>query len=195
MNPSLELAHSAIELEQALRLLQWRFCFIGGIAVQHWGEPRHTIDLDLTLLTGFGGEADYIRQLTSLYVPRRIDMLEFAVTNRVVLLRDKRGTPLDISLGGMPFEERAIERAIQMPVLGEQRITICSASDLIVHKVFAARERDWLDVRGILIRSQDQIDWRLVEWELRPLLELKGSTEDWNRLVKLKQSIESVPQA
>ena len=62
MNPSLELAHSAIELEQALRLLQWRFCFIGGIAVQHWGEPRHTIDLNLTLLTGFCGETEFIRQ-------------------------------------------------------------------------------------------------------------------------------------
>ncbi len=30
---------------------QWRFCFIGGIAVQHWGEARLTRDADLTVFT------------------------------------------------------------------------------------------------------------------------------------------------
>jgi hypothetical protein len=30
----------------------WRFCFIGGVAVQRWGEPRLTQDVDLTLVTG-----------------------------------------------------------------------------------------------------------------------------------------------
>jgi hypothetical protein len=27
----------------------WRACFIGGIAVQRWGQPRVTPDVDLTL--------------------------------------------------------------------------------------------------------------------------------------------------
>ena len=31
----------------------WRFCFVGGLALQRWGEPRVTEDVDLTLLTGF----------------------------------------------------------------------------------------------------------------------------------------------
>ena len=35
----------------------WHSCFIGGIAVQRWGEVRVTRDADLTLLTGFGAEA------------------------------------------------------------------------------------------------------------------------------------------
>lgn len=26
----------------------WRSCFIGGVAVQRWGEPRLTQDVDLT---------------------------------------------------------------------------------------------------------------------------------------------------
>ena len=34
----------------------WRFCFIGGVAVQRWVEPRLTQDVDLTVLTGFGNE-------------------------------------------------------------------------------------------------------------------------------------------
>jgi len=30
----------------------WRACVIGGLAVQRWGEPRLTRDVDLSLLTG-----------------------------------------------------------------------------------------------------------------------------------------------
>lgn len=41
----------------------WRFCFIGEVTVQRWGEPRLTQDVDLTLLTGFGREE---KELTSL---------------------------------------------------------------------------------------------------------------------------------
>ena len=46
---------AASELEGFCRAHRWQFCFIGGIAVQRWGEPRFTADADLTLLTGFGG--------------------------------------------------------------------------------------------------------------------------------------------
>lgn len=41
----------------------WRFCFIGGVAVQRWGQPRVTQDVDLTLLTGFGGQEAYVDAL------------------------------------------------------------------------------------------------------------------------------------
>src|SRR5437879_7554464 len=42
----------------------WGFCFIGGVALQRWGEPRLTQDVDLTLLTGFGREEEFERVLT-----------------------------------------------------------------------------------------------------------------------------------
>ncbi|HEV8037874.1 MAG TPA: hypothetical protein VGP62_03355 [Bryobacteraceae bacterium] len=50
-----------IDLFEAARQLQvfcdqqgWRFCFIGGLAVQRWGEPRVTRDVDLTYLRASG---------------------------------------------------------------------------------------------------------------------------------------------
>jgi len=50
----------AAETVQAFcRLQGWKFCFIGGVAVQRWGEPRLTQHVDLTLLTGFGNEETY----------------------------------------------------------------------------------------------------------------------------------------
>ena len=60
MNPIFAAAH---ELQEFCTGAGWRFCFIGGIAVQRWGEPRFTQDADLTLLTDFGDEERYIDQL------------------------------------------------------------------------------------------------------------------------------------
>ena len=51
----------ARQLQDFCEEQEWRFCFIGGIAVQKWSQPRVTDDVDLTLLTGFGGEEVFAR--------------------------------------------------------------------------------------------------------------------------------------
>jgi hypothetical protein len=53
MNPILEAAR---DFQTFCETNGWKFCFIGGLAVQRWGEPRQTQDADLTLITGFGQE-------------------------------------------------------------------------------------------------------------------------------------------
>ncbi len=53
MNP---IFAAAYDLQTFCEGAGWLFCFVGGIAVQRWGEPRFTQDADLTLLTGFGDE-------------------------------------------------------------------------------------------------------------------------------------------
>ncbi|MCU0784694.1 MAG: hypothetical protein MUF81_11755, partial [Verrucomicrobia bacterium] len=62
---------------------RWRFCFIGGVAVQRWGEPRLTQDVDLTLLTGFGREEDFVDELLTAFTARRADARDFALSRRV----------------------------------------------------------------------------------------------------------------
>jgi hypothetical protein len=58
----IELFREAQVLQQFLVGRGWGFCFIGGVALQHWGEPRVTRDLDLTVFTGFGGETPVVCQ-------------------------------------------------------------------------------------------------------------------------------------
>ena len=48
---------AAAELQAVCEAEGWRYCLIGGVALQRWGEARETVDVDLTLLTGFGDEA------------------------------------------------------------------------------------------------------------------------------------------
>ena len=59
---------------------------------------------------------------------------------------------------------------------------MCSAEDLVVFKAHAGRDRDWLDVEGIIVRQGDALDVDTVWRELIPLLELKGDTEAEVRL-------------
>ena len=54
---------AAADLQAVCEGEGWRFCFIGGLAVLRWGEPRETVDVDLTLITGFRDEASFVSVL------------------------------------------------------------------------------------------------------------------------------------
>ena len=90
---------------------QWRFCFIGGLALLRWGEPRETVDVDLTLLTGFADEDRYLAVLMAHFAPRIDNATQFALANRVLLLEARSGVGIDIALGGLPFEESVVARS------------------------------------------------------------------------------------
>ena len=49
------------------------------------GEPRETVDVDLTLLTGFGGEERFIRTLLQHFEARIENAADFALAQRVLL--------------------------------------------------------------------------------------------------------------
>jgi hypothetical protein len=176
---------AALELQVVCLAQKYRFCFIGGIAVQRWGEPRLTVDADLTLVTGFGNEKNFIQTLAAKFRTRRPDAAEFALDKRVLLLCASNGVFLDVALAGLPFEERTIERASPWKISADASLTTCGAEDLVVHKAFADRDLDWLDLKGILQRQGTQLNVDLIFEELRPLLQLKGEPEIEERLRKM----------
>ena len=94
------LVQVAAELQRFLDSKSWANCIIGGLAVQRWGEPRLTEDVDLT-----------------------------------------------------------------------------------------AREQDWLDIKGILIRQGERLDWESIISDLVPLCELKDSPETIIELNRLRKRI------
>jgi len=173
---------AALEVQAFCRERSWRFCFIGGLTVQRWGEPRLTQDVDVTLLTGFGTEAPYVDALLAGFAGRRPDAREFALRHRVVLVRSRAGIPVDVALGAMPFEERAVARASEFVIQPGVALVTCSAEDLIVFKAFAGRERDWLDIEGIALRQRGRLDEPLIWAEIGPLLTLKEDPETPKRL-------------
>ena len=160
--------------------------------MQRWGEPRLTADVDLTILTGYGGEADYIAELCHAFAGRVPDAAEFAHRSRVLLLQSERGIPIDISLGALPFEERLVDRASLFRFLDTVSLNTCSAEDLVTLKAFADRARDWADIEGTVLRNGHLLDWDSLEAELRPLCEAKEAPHILPRLQALRSSLSGV---
>ena len=183
------LLAAALEIQDFCDRQGWKSCIIGGIAVLRWGEPRFTRDVDLTLMTGFGNESEFVDQLLkSGYRGRISDAADFAVKNRVLLLESPQDVPIDVSLAGFPFEASAIERSSLFAFEPGCILRTCSAEDLIVQKLFASRPRDISDVQTIADKQRGNIDWNYVESQLSPLAELKDETEMMLHLARLRKS-------
>ncbi len=185
------LFHAALEVEHFMRQQQWRFCLIGGLAVVRWGQPRATQDVDFSLLTGFGKEQAYVERLLAHFPGRSADAKDFALRHRVVLARTTTGVSLDIALAGFPFEEKVIDRASPFSFAEDVSLTTASAEDLVVLKAFAAREQDWSDVRGIIARQGNRLDWNYIIVELTLLSEIKEGSDLLQRLQTIRQETES----
>jgi len=188
------LIDAALEMQAFLQERHWRFCFIGGLVLLRWSEPRATQDVDLTLLSGFGDEESFIRPLLARYQSRCSNAESFAVRNRVLLLTASNGVDIDVSLGGLPYEEKIIERASPFAFTPEATLITCSAEDLLILKAFANRALDWRDVEGILVRQHNHLDWPYIMKHLPPLCALKEDSAIEKRLDQLRQMLEAEAQ-
>jgi hypothetical protein len=185
MNPLLEAAQ---RLQDLLDSWKWRFCLIGGIALLRWGDARFTRDVDVSLLTGFGREDEYIsRLLNADYRGRMEDAAGFARRHRVLLVTAPNGVPVDIALAALPFEARAIERATLFEFAPGCLLRTCSAEDLMVLKLFAFRAQDLADVESLAARRGKSLDWAYVLENLSPLAEAKDEPSIMNTFARLRR--------
>jgi hypothetical protein len=176
------LIQTAAELQDFFKKRRWHFCFIGGLALQRWGMPRLTIDIDISLLTGFGGEEKYIEVLIAHFAPRISKAEKFALKNRVLLLKSENGVGIDIAFAGLPFEEKMIKRASEFEFLPEIKLVTCSAEDLIILKSFADRPQDRVDVESIIERQGGHLNRSYIKSYLQVLCDIKGTPEILTRL-------------
>lgn len=176
------LWEAAVEIQDFLQVKAIPNCIIGGLAVNRWGEPRATSDVDATLVVGFGNERSTAEMILQSYKSRVANPFEFAIRARILLIENSAGVKLDLSLGGLPFEERVLERSSTWEIESLRSIRTCSAEDLVVLKAFAARPQDWIDVERIVIRQGKHLDRNLVVNELQPLVQLKEEPDIVSRL-------------
>lgn len=179
-----QLLEAASEVCTFMAERDWHFCLIGGLAVQHWGEPRTTLDADFTLLTGWGEEDRYVSALLDQFQARISDAHAFAVARRVLIMEASNGVPIDISLGALPFEAEMVKRATSVEFAPGLKLPCCTPEDLFVMKAFAGRPRDWLDAQSVAAR-QGQLDRNYILTHLTSLFELSGDSESLGRARQL----------
>ena len=182
MNP---LFQAGLELQLFIQQRCWPFCFIGGLSVIRWGEARMTQDIDLSVFSGFGSEESFVDALLDSFASRIPDAKKFALNNRVLLLAASNGVAVDVSLGGLPFEEQMAKRASPYEFAHDCSLITCSAEDLIIIKAFAERPQDWIDVEGIIMRHGPKLDAPYILGQLTPLCDIKEAPEIIPRLQDL----------
>ena len=97
---------AAWELHLFFTGLRIPYAIIGGMAVQHWGEPRLTQDVDVTIFVPLENPTDTIQEIVGRFSVRIADAVAFARRNRVILVQANNGCPVDISLGLPGYEEK-----------------------------------------------------------------------------------------
>jgi hypothetical protein len=176
---------AAFEVDESIRQTGLPYCLIGGIALQRWGQPRTTLDVDVTVMADFGHEDAAIRQLLEIFEPRVSDAAEFAQRSRVILAQTSNRVGVDIALGALPFESRMVSRSTPWRLDSARSLRTCSAEDLIVQKAFAGRDQDWVDIRRVVEAQRTDLDRERIVQELTPLLELADNPETLPRLQQL----------
>ena len=162
------LITEAEELQSFIQSKGLEFFFIGGLAVQVWGEPRLTRDIDLTVFTNLLDERSLIKTFLQEYAPKFSDADEFALTNRVLPMQTGSGTGIDLLLGGLADISEPLKRSSYQKFTDKISLRVCSPDDLIIMKTAAARSRDWFDIESVIIK-QPKLEWNYIDQSLESL--------------------------
>ena len=136
------------------------YMIIGGQAVLLYGRPRLTRDIDITL----GVDTDQFVAIDRLCKDANLRILvdnpeQFTARTRVLPAEDTTlRIRVDFIFSFTPYERQAIERANRV-MMEDYPVSFASCEDVIVHKMLAARAIDLEDVRHILIKNREQIDY------------------------------------
>ena len=161
---------------------------IGGVAVIALGVPRLTVDIDATVAATQVDVTHLASVMRTHGIEPRIPEAEsFARTRHVFLaVHQASGTPLDISLAWLPFEEEALRHATVCDY-GGVRIRIPRPEDVVIYKLVANRPRDIEDAEGILTLYRASVDIDRVQRVIREFARL---LEDDERVKNLERLLE-----
>ena len=164
-----DLLAALIEITSLLDELGYTHMLIGGLAVSLWGEPRSTLDVDLSVWVDPGQFTEAVERIAARTrtVP---DAVAFARRTRVLPVMTSQGVRADIVFAALEVERAMIDRASWKPV-GTGRVRVASVEDLIVMKLISERARDFEDARRLLRRFRAELDRAYLEPRLRHFAE------------------------
>jgi hypothetical protein len=145
------LAELLADLHRALTSLGLRWYLFGAQAAILYGVARLTADVDVTVDAAALPSAVLVDRLAAAgFELRVLDAERFVERTRVLpLLHTRSRLPLDVVLAGPGLEELFLSRVEERRV-GDLRVPVASAEDLIAMKILAGRSKDVDDVATIL---------------------------------------------
>jgi hypothetical protein len=172
------------EVTAALESLSIPYMLIGGLAVSLWGEPRATLDLDLTIWVEPQDLERTISQLCQRLRALPADPLAFVQQTRVLPVETSQEVRADLIFGALPYEKQAIVRAQPKQVAGKA-VLVASVEDLLLMKLASERQKDFEDAQRLVRRYQGSLDLSYLEPRLKELAEALGRSDILEMLGKM----------
>ncbi len=153
MNPVLKTFHWILDMLEGAGV---PYMVMGGWAVQAWGRPRPTYDVDFTLSLS-EPELDGLLRLLDENgaVVDRVFLRGFRDTvsgfAKVHLSRFEFPDPIrvDLFLARTEYQQTAFSRRREVAMFG-RKVWVMSVEDLVLHKLIAGRHKDLAAVEEIL---------------------------------------------
>lgn len=166
-------------LSTALTELGVGWYVFGAQAVLHWGRPRFTEDVDVTVHLGSVDTSSLLACLERRgFNLREEGTAAFIAETRVVpLVFASSGWALDVVLAGQGLEEAFFQRSVSIELAPGLAVRLISAEDLVVTKILAGRPKDLDDVDGVLRAQAGTIDSDAIRGTLTMLEDALGVSD------------------
>ena len=166
------------DLEPVLARWGGRWFVFGAQAVNVWGTPRLTADVDVTVFLTPREPPAFARDMSACGFELRVTDVEGFVARTSVLpfVHLPTRMPVDVVLAGSGLEGQFADRAIVVDIGGIEA-PVLSPEDLLVAKVLAGRPKDLEDAAGVLRARRRSLDLALVRTLLGELDEALGQSD------------------
>lgn len=180
------------DLGRWLEATRTQAVIVGGVAVSFLGRPRFTHDIDaLAILSEQAWEGALAAAPAYGIVPRIEKPLEFARRTRVLLLRHTPSAiDIDVILGGLAFEQSAVEHGRVSKVSGVS-VRLPRVEDLLIMKAIAHRPQDMQDIEGLLDAHPDANLDSVRKWvrEFATATAMSDLIDDFERMLERRKPV------
>jgi len=180
---------AALEFVALLGELQLPYMIIGGVAVGLWGEPRATLDVDLTIWVEPDRLEATVAELASRLALRTAEPTESLRRLRLLPVRATNGVSVDLLFANWPIERQALDRAVWLHI-GKVAVRVAPLDYLLFLKLISDRPKDATDAEVLIRRHRGKMDVSWLEAELSSLAQSMGQPEILQRFQRLMRGEE-----
>lgn len=180
------LERALLDAVQLLEDLNAQYMLIGGLANAIWGEPRATLDVDISVAVPEAEIPKVAARIGEAFTVLVPEPAAFVQETRVLPLESASGVRVDLIFALIPFELEALDRARGVAIAGRM-VRVVTPEDLILMKIISDRPRDVLDAEGVVRRHRASLDRTYLEPRLREFAaalernEILERWEEWTR--------------
>eukprot|EP00825_Cyclidium_porcatum_P046119 TRINITY_DN7178_c0_g1_i2.p2 TRINITY_DN7178_c0_g1~~TRINITY_DN7178_c0_g1_i2.p2 ORF type:complete len:182 (+),score=2.67 TRINITY_DN7178_c0_g1_i2:191-736(+) len=159
------------------------YMIFGGIANSIHGISRQTFDIDIKIALQVDALDAVLGDLATVGAILPDNPIDFVHDTSVlpVQIEDVR---VDLVFAWLPYEFDAITRSKRIHVL-DCEARVCTPEDLIIQKCISERERDWMDIEGVVQTMKNDLDWDFILTECGELSSFIADSTIMTRLERL----------